>query len=143
VTTQSTKADDTLVRLLVRRGIPYGRAYPDPRHAATDGEERGLIFISYQASIERQFEFLVQNWMNGDDAPHVGGGRDAVLGRHGPQNDLPATAISIVDPAGAVHHLPQTTEFMRGRIFFCTVDQRNKRADTRGGSRLDLDTPPS
>ena len=53
--------------------------------------------------------------MNGDDAPHVGGGRDAVLGRHGPQNDLPATAISIVDPAGAVHHLPQTTEFITAR----------------------------
>ena len=113
--TDQGSPDDTLVRLLVRRGIPYGRAYPDPRHAATDGEERGLIFISYQASIEREFEFLVQNWMNGDDTPHVGGGRDAVLGRHGPQNDLPATAISIVDPAGGVHHLPQTTEFITAR----------------------------
>ncbi len=112
--------DDTLVRLLVRRGVPYGPAFPDPRRAVPDGRERGLIFVSYQASIERQFEFLMQNWVNGDDAPRVGGGRDAVLGRHLPQDDLRATAITIIDPAGAPHRLPQTAEFVvtRGGGYF-------------------------
>src|SRR5262249_7478268 len=57
---------DTLLHLLVRRGIPYGPAFPDPRHAVADVVERGLIFVSYQASIEQQFEFLMRNWVNGD-----------------------------------------------------------------------------
>jgi deferrochelatase/peroxidase EfeB len=107
--------DDTLVRLLVRRGIPYGPGFPDPRHAAADGVERGLIFVSYQASIERQFEFLMQNWVNGDDAPHAVGGRDAVLGTRAARDDLSATTVSITDPAGVAHHLPQIGDFIATR----------------------------
>jgi Dyp-type peroxidase family len=103
---------DTLTHLLVRRGIPYGPAFADPRHATDDQKERGLVFVSYQVSIERQFEFLMQNWVNGDDAPHFGGGRDAVLGRHAPQGEMAATSIAIADKGGAVHQLPQASDFI-------------------------------
>ncbi|MBR0848362.1 Dyp-type peroxidase [Bradyrhizobium diazoefficiens] len=106
---------DTLTHLLVRRGIPYGPAFADPRHAAEDGRERGLIFVSYQASIERQFEFLMQNWVNGDDLPHVGSGRDAVLGRHRPQEGAPASSIEIVDGEGKSHRLVQMQDFIVAR----------------------------
>jgi Dyp-type peroxidase family len=107
--------DDTLLHLLVRRGIPYGPAFADPRHAVGDAAESGLIFVSYQASIERQFEFLMQNWVNGGDAPHTNSGRDAVLGRHQPQGEFGATAINIADRSGVAHQLPQTSEFITAR----------------------------
>jgi Dyp-type peroxidase family len=46
---------------LLRRGITYGPVLPpgDP-----DGEERGVLFAAYQASISEQFEFIMQAWAN-------------------------------------------------------------------------------
>ena len=104
--------NDTLRRLLFRRGIPYGRPLVDPQHDADDGQERGLIFVAYQASIESQFEFLMQNWVNGDDAPRVGGGRDAVLGRHVPQDGFGTTDMRLADPQGDFKALPQVSDFI-------------------------------
>jgi Dyp-type peroxidase family len=106
---------DTLTRLIGRRGVPYGPAFPDPQHAVADGVERGLIFVSYQASIEHQFEFLMQNWVNGDDEPLVAGGRDAVLGRHAAQNDAPPTFVNLADQVGMMHRLPQLIDFITPR----------------------------
>jgi len=40
---------------ILRRGIPFGRA------DSTD--EQGLLFVCYQSSIERQFEFIVKEWL--------------------------------------------------------------------------------
>ncbi|KVT31711.1 Dyp-type peroxidase [Burkholderia ubonensis] len=113
--------DETLVHMIARRGIPYGPALPDPRHATPDEIERGLVFVSYQASIERQFEFLMQNWVNGDDAPHVGAGRDAVLGRHAPQGQVGSTQLTMFDKGGNAHTLPQLGDFITphgGGYFF-------------------------
>jgi Dyp-type peroxidase family len=107
---------EVLARLLVRRGVPYGPAYPDPRHAQPDGNRRGLVFVSYQASIERQFEFLMQNWVQGNDSPRSGGGRDAVLGSHGAAAaGLGPTSIRITGQDGAQHDLPQLTNFITPR----------------------------
>jgi len=44
-------------------------------------EERGLMFLSYQASIENQFEFLTNHWTNADKQPRPGG-HDPVIGQH-------------------------------------------------------------
>jgi Dyp-type peroxidase family len=53
---------------LLRRGIPYGP--PLPAGAATDdGQDRGLLFVAYQASIARQFELIQQQWFNQPDFP--------------------------------------------------------------------------
>jgi Dyp-type peroxidase family len=113
---------EVLARLLVRRGVPYGPAFPDPLHAQPDGNRRSLIFISYQASIERQFEFLMQNWVQGNDAPRSGGGRDAVLGTHGPAPNLGLTSIRVTDQNGAQHDVPQIANFItpRGGGYFFT-----------------------
>ncbi len=45
---------------LVRRGMSYGPRYTK----ATASQERGLVFMAYNASIAEQFE-IVQRWVNG------------------------------------------------------------------------------
>jgi deferrochelatase/peroxidase EfeB len=75
---------DTLTRLMLRRGIPFGKALdsllpgtPDPLKG-----DRGLIFVSYQTSIDRQFSFLTKKWTNDSAAPNAGGGHDPLIGQN-------------------------------------------------------------
>lgn len=58
---------------VIRRGIPYGGPAFSPGAVAyghapvglqDDGKERGLHFIAINASLTRQFEFLIQTWFN-------------------------------------------------------------------------------
>jgi len=53
---------------LLRRGIPYGPPLPAGA-AADDGQDRGLLFVAYQASIARQFEHIQRQWFNRPDFP--------------------------------------------------------------------------
>lgn len=53
-------------RRLIRRGIAYGEPLGEDAKA-DDGKPRGLMFLAYNASIERQFEFVQQQWINGGD----------------------------------------------------------------------------
>jgi Dyp-type peroxidase family len=70
-------AENTLHRRIIRRGIPFG----SPWTPATAAEDRGLMFVSYQASITDQFEFLTTNWVNRADAPRNDpGGVDVLIG---------------------------------------------------------------
>ncbi len=81
VTTEQGGANDTLTRLIARRGIPYGRAVPEPwRMRRDDGADRGLVFAAHMASIVDQFEFLPQNWTN-DPLQPEGGGHDPLIGQ--------------------------------------------------------------
>ena len=57
--------------LLLRRGLPYGRALPDG--APDDGSDRGLVGVFLNASIERQYEFVQREWIN---APRFDGLRN-------------------------------------------------------------------
>jgi Dyp-type peroxidase family len=59
----------TLPRRILRRGITYGPPLENARTAADDKVDRGLLFLSYQASIEDQFEFLTQHWLNSSKLP--------------------------------------------------------------------------
>ncbi|UUU29945.1 Dyp-type peroxidase [Streptomyces sp. CA-210063] len=64
--------DDTKFnhRRLMRRGIPYGLPF-DPSASALNGPDapRGLVFVSYQADLYRQFEFIQRDWMNDETFP--------------------------------------------------------------------------
>jgi len=75
---------DNVCRSLLRRGIPFGS--PLPPEAAPDSElarqERGLLFISYQASIEETFETLTQDWMNSTAGPTAPQGFDMLVGKN-------------------------------------------------------------
>jgi Dyp-type peroxidase family len=74
---------DTLLRRILRRGIPYGPPIHDP--ATDDGVDRGLHFLCYQASIVQQFEILQQDWANSSNKPTVGG-HDVIIGQTADQH---------------------------------------------------------
>lgn len=82
--TDTGGAHDTLTRRILRRGIPYGDPLPrtagptSPRSKA----DRGLLFVCYQTSIESQFEFLTNHWVNTKAAPEDGG-FDIIIGQNG------------------------------------------------------------
>lgn len=75
--------DSTYIRRLLRVGVPFGK--PLKNRYAHDRRERGLLFLSIQASIEDQFEFLVSRWMGDPARPKMPGGHDILVG----QNDAP------------------------------------------------------
>lgn len=73
---------DTFLRLMLRRGIPYG----EPIAGVTDPPpelvraERGLMFAAYMSSIEDQFELVTRRWANSATQPNVGG-VDPIIGQ--------------------------------------------------------------
>ena len=73
--------DDFRMRRVVRRSIPYGIP-PSPSSDArgSDGSQ-GLLFMCFQASISRQFEFIVRSWFNDRDFPTNETGDDPIMGR--------------------------------------------------------------
>lgn len=96
----------TLMRRILRRGIPYG----PPFTRDTSDVDRGLLFLSYQASIGDQFEFLCTHWMNSTVLPpnpsgsSAGTGFDMVVGQSAGNRLRSAfirttTATSIADVA--------------------------------------------
>jgi cytochrome P450/deferrochelatase/peroxidase EfeB len=50
-------------RRMLRRGMPYGARF-DPDHP--DGKRRGLIGLFLCADLDRQFEFVLRQWAQGD-----------------------------------------------------------------------------
>ncbi|HEX2028060.1 MAG TPA: Dyp-type peroxidase [Nitriliruptorales bacterium] len=59
---------------LLRRSIPF----VDRRG---DVEEQGLLFLAYQTSIERQFEFVTRAWLNNPHLHDTDDGHDPIAGQ--------------------------------------------------------------
>jgi Dyp-type peroxidase family len=74
--TDDGNGSNNLQHRILRRGIPYGPEF-DP--ASPDNSDRGLLFLCYQGSIVNQFQFLMQDWVNGNDAPRPTSGFDPVI----------------------------------------------------------------
>jgi len=89
---------DTLTRRVLRRGIPFGAP-------GDDGQERGLHFLCYQASIVDQFEFLQQNWANNQGAP-TAGGHDLIIGQTATMQRTMDIAPIVADQVGATVTAP-------------------------------------
>jgi Dyp-type peroxidase family len=71
-------------RRMLRRGITYGEFLPEDASPTSQEAqaERGIMFLSLNASIERQFEFIQKQWMmfgeefkQGDDGDPITGTR--------------------------------------------------------------------
>jgi Dyp-type peroxidase family len=68
-------------RRIMRRGLPYG-TYSPPDHPGDDDGSHGVIFIVLNASINRQFEFVQQQWIQYGNDSRQGSDRDLLLGTH-------------------------------------------------------------
>ncbi|MDQ3677453.1 MAG: Dyp-type peroxidase [Actinomycetota bacterium] len=64
---------------MIRRGMPYGKVLPEGV-TADDGTDRGLVFVSFQASISRQFEGVQVQWLNTGNLFGLGHDTDFILG---------------------------------------------------------------
>jgi len=80
--------DSTYMRRLLRVGVPFGKPLKNRYAEGRGGRARGLLFLSIQASIEEQFEFLMTRWMGDPTRPKMPGGHDVLVG----QNDTPGEA---------------------------------------------------
>jgi Dyp-type peroxidase family len=136
----------TQTHRLLRRGIPFGQPLASgcPMQAMTslkaefqtgglkamigrlrkqmakDNGDRGLLFLAYQTSIERQFEFVTQAWVNNPNFPDEGAGHDPILG----QNKDPETRereVVLQAPAGQDASIKLPTDWVTptgGGYFF-------------------------
>jgi Dyp-type peroxidase family len=106
-------ASATQTRRLLRVGVPFGESIgdkygeqgPDPISG-----DRGLLFMSIQASIEEQFEFLQARWMNNRARPRGPGGHDMIVA----QNEVADDAVRRCHLFGAQF---QSAEVMADRQF--------------------------
>ncbi len=64
---------------LIRRGRPFGPRLDD-KLDLTDTRQRGTLFMAVNASIERQFEFVQQTWINGPSFNGLYDERDPIFG---------------------------------------------------------------
>ena len=87
--TDTGGTNDTLTRLILRRGIPFGSPMLDPiRPQPAELEaERGLMFLCYQTSIANQFAFLMNHWTNSLNQPETGGPDPLIGQREGPSGN--------------------------------------------------------
>ncbi len=82
----------TQAHVMARRGITYGLRTDGPNDGLIDNKPEnglGLLFMSYQADISNQFEFIQKNWVNNTKFPfdkkgaHPKSGIDPVIGQDG------------------------------------------------------------
>lgn len=97
-------------RPLLRRGMPYGPAWP-PQEPGEETRPRGLIGQFFCASIEDQYEHLLGEWAERVPmgSPDGGGARDPLIGAH-ESSDGPFEIPRAAQPA---LHLDGLTPFTR------------------------------
>lgn len=76
------KPHDSMIRMILRRGIPFGKPLVGVKKISPQliKQERGLMFVCYGATIEDQFEFLSRRWSNSTIQPNSGG-HDPIIGQ--------------------------------------------------------------
>ena len=111
---------DTLLRLMLRRGIPYGDPIAGVANPAPElvEAERGLLFAAYMGSIEDQFEFVSRRWANSTVQPNVGG-HDPIIGQRDAAGSRARTfSLPRADGSTAVIDLPDDLVTPTGGGYF-------------------------
>ena len=128
----------TQTHRLLRRGIPFGKPLASgcpvklsrlkdslsdllASRGSRQGD-RGLLFLAYQTSIERQFEFVTNVWVNNPDFPDAGSGHDPILGQSQDSATRDRTVVlQAEDPANnATVKLPKDWVIPTGGGYFFT-----------------------
>lgn len=143
-TTEIGNEPDTLTRLVLRRGIPFGEPLPDRQHPENDplAGDRGLMFLCYQTSIENQFRVLNAKWANDALNPASGGGHDPIIGQINSSDGSRGTRTMTLKPPGVSAEVrfdvPGEWVTITGGEFFFSPGIRALR-EAFSGSREDLD----
>ena len=112
---------DTQPHRILRRGIPFGTSLADtvpstdPTARPPYPDDRGLLFLCYQSSISRQFEFIQNHWVNNPNFPRTDSGHDPVI------SQIDGTRTFTM-PGGRVDHVALMQRFVTttgGDYFFC------------------------
>lgn len=105
-------------RRILRRGLPYGES-PE---GTTDQDEHGIIFMALNANIERQFEFVQQQWVNYGNDFKLSNERDPVLGNQQLDAQGQSTGHFMIPGGDAPPHfctrIPRFVETRGGDYFF-------------------------
>jgi Dyp-type peroxidase family len=72
---------------IIRRGMRYGSALA-AGSTVDDGGKRGLMFVAYQAALERQFEFIQSQWLGDGNALRLGTDRDPIAAPEGSPGEM-------------------------------------------------------
>lgn len=112
-------------RRMARRGIPFGIRNDDPEDGLIDNKPEGdvgLLFMSYQASIVDQFEFIQKNWANNSNFSKPNTGLDLIIGQGGqeypikwgdPTSMRPATFGQFVQMKGGEYFFAPSMRFLQ------------------------------
>jgi Dyp-type peroxidase family len=108
-------------RRILRRGLPYGESSD---RTDNDGDH-GIIFMAINTSIQRQFEFVQQQWINYGNDFKLANEKDAILGNHatdGDGNPIGRTVINgnekLEQPTFMCAAMPRFVETRGGDYFF-------------------------
>lgn len=94
----------TQTHRMMRRGIAFGPelTVKEAKAGVSDGAHaRGLLFKCYVTSLESQFEFVQEQWVNSEDFSQPGAGIDPIIGQ------------SPVDPAPFLGAAPNSEDTTR------------------------------
>jgi Dyp-type peroxidase family len=113
---------------MIRRGMPYGPPLPAGVDA-DDGTERGLVFVSFQASIARQFEGVQGPWLSDGNIFGLGHDTDYLLG-----DPRPGAAGKMTIPGARPFFLAPQQSFVttRGGEYLFVPGMRALRAIAEG-----------
>jgi Dyp-type peroxidase family len=99
-----------LKKMILRRGIPFGDLV-DPLNASSISKPRGLLFLSYQASISDKFEFIIREWANSKNRPHNppspngnDSGNDFIIGQNVSNNRIRSGYIQYLTNGRSKEH---------------------------------------
>lgn len=104
-------------RRILRRGLPYGSV----KDASRDDGNHGIIFMALNADIQRQFEFVQQQWINYANDFKEGNDKEVLLGNHDASH--PGKVVLQVEPGSGkpphfINNIPRLVETRGGDYFF-------------------------
>jgi len=104
---------------IIRRGTMFGDWLPEGANdESNDDGSRGLFFIAFNASIERQFEFVQQQWMNFGNDFLLGNDRDPLIGSRDGHDKLIIQGDGNGHPPWVTSTLPTFVVTRGGDYFF-------------------------
>lgn len=121
-------------RRLLRRGLPYGEV--KDKNNPTDDGNHGIVIMMVNADINRQFEFVQQQWINYGNDFRAGNDKEIITGNHSLDDHYPSKAVIQVDPNSneTPYILPKIPRFVetRGGDYFFIPSMTALRMIARG-----------